>query len=140
MRVFREAVGVHFQPFCHELGSNWEVVCPWVGGFVLPPIQITIGVYHGHFPSISVKFRLNSPPAPLGTDDDCMFGLHRVQIFVTGRPIPPTLGRKFTPDAVVTEVEALSQQFRTFAMPLLSAPTTNWPAILSFVRKKISDE
>jgi len=137
MQAFRHAVAAHFQPFSHELGVAWRVVCPWVEGFSTPAIQVTIGIYHGHFPSLCVKFRVDSPPAPLGTDDDGVFGLTWVQIFVTGHTPPPSPDKKLSPETIADEVETLAAQFAEFAMPLLTAPT-DWVAIGSFVRERVA--
>jgi len=138
MRVFRQAVAAHFQPFSRELGVAWRVVCPWVEGFSTAAVQVTVGVYHGHSPSLCVKFRPTSPPAPLGTDDENVFGLVWVQTFVSGQTPPRTHEKRLSAEIIAGEVETLAAQFAEFAMPLLTAPNTDWAAIRSFVRERVA--
>jgi hypothetical protein len=139
MQTFRRAVAANFQPLCRQLGLEWRIASPWVEGFSTSTVQMTVGVYHGHFPSVSVKFRLNLPSAPLGTDDENMFGLGWVEAFVSGHTPLPSREKRLTPETIDQEVEALAAKFVEFALPLLTAPDTNWANILSFVRGQISD-
>ncbi len=137
MRAFRDAAHTFFQPFSCELDSNWHVVTPWIEGFSTPTVKVTIGVYHGHFPSVVVKLRPDLPPAPLGTEDKNMFGLDWIEVFVRGHPSPISPDERWTPKTIKTKVESLAAQFREFAMPLLEAPDTDWTVIQLFVRERI---
>ncbi len=133
MRAFHQAAERHFQPFSHAVGATWEIVCPWIEGFFTPTVQTTIGVYHGHFPNVCVKFRLNTTPAPLGSDEG-VFGLDWVQAFVTGQQPSQRPEQRWQPDTIAGEIERLANQFRQFAMPLVLSPATNWPEIHHYVQ------
>ena len=134
MQSFHRAVERYFHPFSQEVGAIWQVVCPWIEGFSTPTIQATIGVYHGHFPSLCVTLRPNSPPAPLGTESG-VFRLDWVETFVTGHQSlhhPPE--HRWQPETLGGEVQRLADQFRRFAMPLITSPSTDWSEIQRYVQ------
>jgi hypothetical protein len=135
MQAFRRAVETSFQPVAHELGALWQVVCPWIEGFSTDAIQVTIGVYHGHFPNVCVKLRPNSAPAPLGSEEG-VFGLDWVQAFVTGYLPPYRPEQHWQPANVTAEVERLAAQFRQFALPLIISRATDWSEIQRYVRAR----
>jgi hypothetical protein len=138
MQEFRKAVETYFYPFAAELGTEWQVVCPWIEGFAAPKVQVTIGVYHGHSPSMFVKFRSTSSLVPLGTDDSGVYGLDWVQIFVSGEQLPYVTQEVLWAEGAITkEIIRLSKQFRMFAMPLLRKSGTDWMAIETFVHESI---
>jgi hypothetical protein len=133
MQAFRRAIETSFQPVARELGASWQVVCPWIEGFSTDAIQVTIGVYHGHSPNVCVKLRPSAIPAPLGSDEGA-FGLDWVQAFVAGHLPPYRPEQHWRPDTITAEVETLAAQFRHFALPLITTPTTDWSQIQRYVR------
>lgn len=135
LRAFHGAVTAHFKPFADELGLAWQIACPWIEGFSTPVIQVTIRICREDYPNVIVLLRPNITPAPLASVD--CFGLSWVEEYVAGKRSHELFKPCWEPETIVAEVERLSEQFRRFALPLITSESTDWTDIQRYVLSRV---
>lgn len=132
MSAFQQAAEEYFGKAALEVNSTLERISPALYGFATPFAIVTIGVYHGHSPSVCVKLREREPGEALGVCDGRDIGLGNVVAYLNPAITPEPLYR--TLDA---EMMGLALDLGSYGRPFLLDPSADWIGLREWLSRKI---
>lgn len=140
MRAFRRSVKAHFTDVACAVGSRLKRLSSSLYGFTTEYAIVTIGVYHGHFPGVCVKFRQRLPADALGVDDDRDIGLANIVAFSDSAAPPDTYPDEYwTTDSLDNELRRLATSLLRYGQPFLADPRADWKALRGWLDQRVKE-
>lgn len=135
MAAFQQAVEKHFGVVALNMNSKLERISPSLYGFATPYAIVTIGVYHGHSPSVCVKLREREPGEALGVCDGRDIGLGNVVSFLN--PAAPASNPQQPYRTFDAEMSGLAADLTRYGREFLLSPSADWRGLREWLRRKI---
>ena len=130
--AFQESVEKHFGKVALDLNSKLEKILPWIYGFATSYAIVTVGVYHGHVPSVCVKLRQREPDEDVDVCDGKDIGLANVVYFQdpSGWTVEPD-------DISDDELKNLAAKLSQYGLHFLVDSNADWAGLREWLRQKI---
>jgi hypothetical protein len=135
MSAFQQAVEKYFGKAALEVNSTLERISPALYGFATPFAIVTIGVYHGHSPSVCVKMREREPGEALGVCDGRDIGIGNVGAYLN----PANAASKPEPlyRTLDAEIMGLAADLASYGHAFLLDPSADWSGLREWLNHRI---
>jgi hypothetical protein len=129
--AIQKSVEKYFGKVARDLNSKLEKILPWIYGFATPYAIVTVGVYHGHIPSVCVKLRQRELDEKVDVCDGKDIGLGNIVCFQdpNGWKLDP---QEISDEELMNHAEILLEYGQNF----LNSPNADWAGLREWLQQK----